>query len=147
MDHLTPERRSWNMSRIPNKNTKPELLVRSLLHRAGYRFTVNGRKNKSLPGRPDIVLPKFKAVVFVHGCYWHRHRNCKYAYTPKSRVEFWEAKFDANVKRDRRNQRDLKRLGWKVIVIWECQTRNENETKDIIYKLRMVLKTKTSSQD
>ena len=135
------------MSRIKGKDTKPELLVRSLLHRAGYRFTVNGPKNKSLPGRPDIVLPKFKAVVFVHGCYWHRHRNCKYAYTPKSRVEFWEAKFDANVKRDRRNQRDLKRLGWKVIVIWECQTRNENETKDIIYKLRMVLKTKTSSQD
>lgn len=127
------------MSRIKGKDTKPELLVRSLLHRAGYRFTVNGPKNKSLPGRPDIVLPKFKAVVFVHGCYWHRHRNCKYAYTPKSRVEFWEAKFDANVKRDRRNQRDLKRLGWKVIVIWECQTRNENETNHIVNKVRKML--------
>lgn len=147
MDSLTPEKRSWNMSRIKGKDTKPELLVRSLLHRAGYRFTVNGPKNKSLPGRPDIVLPKFKAVVFVHGCYWHRHRNCKYAYTPKSRVEFWEAKFDANVKRDRRNQRDLKRLGWKVVVIWECQTRNENETNHIVYKLRKLLKPKTSNQD
>ena len=140
MDHLTPERRSWNMSRIPNKNTKPELLVRSLLHRAGYRFTVNGRKNKSLPGRPDIVLPKFKAVVFVHGCYWHRHRNCKYAYTPKSRVEFWEAKFDANVKRDRRNQRDLKRLGWKVIVIWECQTRTQSQLNRILTHIVFRLK-------
>ena len=139
MDSLTPEKRSWNMSRIKGKDTKPELLVRSLLHRAGYRFTVNGPKNKSLPGRPDIVLPKFKAVVFVHGCYWHRHRNCKYAYTPKSRVEFWEAKFDANVKRDRRNQRDLKRLGWKVVVIWECQTRNENETNHIVNKVRKML--------
>ena len=132
MDHLTPERRSWNMSRIPNKDTKPELLVRSLLHRAGYRFTVNGPKNKSLPGRPDIVLPKFKAVVFVHGCYWHRHRNCKYAYTPKSRVEFWEAKFDANVKRDRRNQRDLRKLGWKMIVVWECQTRTQSRLNRIL---------------
>ena len=132
MDHLTPERRSWNMSRIPNKDTKPELLVRSLLHRAGYRFTVNGPKNKSLPGRPDIVLPKFKAVVFVHGCYWHRHRNCKYAYTPKSRVEFWDAKFDANVKRDRRNQRDLRKLGWKMIVVWECQTRTQSRLNRIL---------------
>lgn len=139
MDTISIEKRSWNMSRIKGKDTKPELLVRSLLHRAGYRFTVNGPKNKSLPGRPDIVLPKFKAVVFVHGCYWHRHRNCKYAYTPKSRVEFWEAKFDANVKRDRRNQRDLKRLGWKVIVIWECQTRNENETNHIVNKVRKML--------
>ena len=135
------------MSRIKGKDTKPELLVRSLLHRAGYRFTVNGPKNKSLPGRPDIVLPKFKAVVFVHGCYWHRHQNCKYAYTPKSRVEFWNAKFDTNVKRDHRNQRDLKRLGWKVVVIWECQTRNENKTNHIVNKVRKLLKPKTSNQD
>ena len=147
MDNLSPEKRSWNMSRIKGKDTKPELLVRSLLHRAGYRFTVNGPKNKSLPGRPDIVLPKFKAVVFVHGCYWHRHQNCKYAYTPKSRVEFWNAKFDTNVKRDHRNQRDLKRLGWKVVVIWECQTRNENKTNHIVNKVRKLLKPKTSNQD
>ena len=122
-DHLSPERRSWNMSRIRNKNTKPEIVVRSILHGLGFRFTVNGPKNKKLPGKPDIVLPKYRTVVFVHGCYWHRHRGCKETTTPKTRTEWWQAKFDGNVERDKRNQRELKKLGWKVIVVWECETK------------------------
>lgn len=127
MDHLTPEKRSWNMSRIKGKNTKPELLVRSLLHRAGYRFTVNGPKNKSLPGKPDIVLPKYKTVIFVHGCYWHRHPGCKGATTPKTNTEFWAAKFDRNVSNDQKNRAALKHRGWNVIVIWECQLKKPEQ--------------------
>ena len=110
------------MSRIKSADTKPEILVRSLLHRMGYRFRLH---RKDLPGRPDIVLPKFKTVVFVHGCYWHRHKNCKYAYTPKSRVEFWTKKFKDNVARDKRNARDLRDQGWVVIIIWECEVKND----------------------
>ena len=107
------------MSRIRGKNTVPEKQVRSALHRAGYRFRLH---SKQLPGRPDVVLPKYCTVVFVHGCFWHRHKGCRYAYTPKSRVAFWKAKFDSNVERDRRNVRELRRLGWKVVKVWECET-------------------------
>lgn len=120
-DRLTPEHRSWNMSRIRNRNTKPEIAVRSLLHGMGYRFTVNGPKNRLLPGKPDIVLPKYRTVIFVHGCFWHRHKGCKETTTPKTRTEWWQAKFNGNVERDRRNQWSLKRDGWRVIVIWECE--------------------------
>ncbi|MDF1741815.1 MAG: DNA mismatch endonuclease Vsr [Verrucomicrobiales bacterium] len=121
-DHLSPERRSWNMSRIRNRDTKPEIMVRSILHGLGFRFTVNGPKNKKLPGKPDIVLPRYRTVVFVHGCYWHRHKGCKETTTPKTRTEWWQAKFDSNVERDKRNQKELRKLGWKVIVVWECET-------------------------
>ena len=117
-DRLTPEHRSWNMSRIRGKDTLPERQVRSALHRAGYRFRLH---RKDLPGRPDIVLPKHRTVVFVHGCFWHRHKGCHFAYTPKSRVAFWNEKFRANVERDRRNVRALRALGWRVITVWECQ--------------------------
>jgi DNA mismatch endonuclease (patch repair protein) len=106
------------MSRIRGRDTGPERQVRAALHRAGYRFRLH---RKSLPGRPDIVLPKYRTVVFVHGCFWHRHSRCRFAYTPKSRVPFWNAKFAANVERDRRNVRELKRLGWRVVTVWECQ--------------------------
>ena len=116
-DRLSAERRSWNMSRIGNRDTRPELLVRSALHRAGYRFRLQSKK---LPGRPDVVLPRYRTVVFVHGCFWHRHRACRYAYTPKSRVEFWNGKFAANVERDRRSARELRALGWHVVTVWEC---------------------------
>ena len=109
------------MSRIRGKDTAPELMVRSLLHRLGYRFRVH---RKDLPGTPDVVLPRYKTVVFVHGCYWHRHKNCREAYTPKSRVSFWEQKFRENVERDARHCRELRRLGWKVITVWECETKN-----------------------
>ena len=118
-DRLSRERRSWNMSRIRGRDTAPEKQVRSALHRAGYRFRLH---SKQLPGRPDVVLPKYCTVVFVHGCFWHRHKGCRYAYTPKSRVAFWKAKFDSNVERDRRNVRELRRLGWKVVKVWECET-------------------------
>ncbi|MBU1162905.1 MAG: DNA mismatch endonuclease Vsr, partial [Proteobacteria bacterium] len=87
MDIISKEKRSWNMSRIRGKDTKPEIIVRSMLHRMGYRFRLH---RKDLPGKPDIVLPKYKTVIFVHGCFWHRHKGCKYAYTPKSRVKFWK---------------------------------------------------------
>ncbi|NQU38916.1 MAG: DNA mismatch endonuclease Vsr [Lentisphaerae bacterium] len=122
MDSLSKERRSWNMSRIHGENTKPEILVRSLLHRMGYRFRLHRR---DLPGKPDIVLPRYKAVVFVHGCFWHRHKGCKYAYMPKSRVNFWQKKFDENVERDARVKRELRKLGWRTITVWECQIRND----------------------
>ncbi len=118
MDIWPPEKRSQVMARIRGKDTKPELIVRSLLHRAGVRFSL---RRKDLPGKPDIVLPKSGAVVFVHGCFWHRHKGCKVATIPKTRTDFWQAKFAANVARDKRNQRDLKKAGWKVIVLWECQ--------------------------
>ena len=118
MDIWSPEKRSEVMARIRGKDTKPELMVRSLLHRAGLRFSL---RPEELPGRPDIVLPKHGAVVFVHGCFWHRHKGCKVATMPKSREDFWQAKFERNVARDRRNQRDLRKAGWKVITLWECQ--------------------------
>ena len=137
MDTLTKEKRSWNMSRIKGKNTKPELKVRSLLHRLGYRFRLH---KKDLPGSPDIVLPKYKAVIFVHGCFWHRHKECKLAYKPKSRVNFWEDKFKENMERDRIKLGELKKSGWNVLVVWESQTKNtsdlENLLKDFLCKLR-----------
>jgi len=118
VDRLSPERRSWNMSRIRGRDTRPEKLVRSLLHRIGYRFRIGNRK---LPGNPDIVLAKHRAVILVHGCFWHRHPGCKFAYTPKSRIDFWQQKFRGNVSRDCRTQALLREAGWRVIVIWECE--------------------------
>lgn len=121
MDRLTPERRSWNMARIRGHDTSPERIVRTLLHRLGFRFRLHC---KQLPGRPDIVLPKHRKVVLVHGCYWHRHEGCKYAYSPKSRVEFWTQKFERNVARDREVLTLLEDAGWTCIVVWECETRD-----------------------
>lgn len=122
MDTLTSEKRSWNMSRIRGANTKPELAVRSMLHRMGYRFRIS---NKTLPGKPDIVLPKYRAVIFVHGCFWHRHQGCKYAYTPKSRLDFWGRKFEGNVMRDKNNLSLLKKTGWLPLVVWECEIKRD----------------------
>lgn len=119
MDIVSKNQRSWNMSRIRGKDTKPERAVRSLLHRMGYRFRLHRR---DLPGKPDIVLPKYRAVVFVHGCFWHRHKGCRYAYTPKTRKEFWENKFSENIRRDKENSARLRQLGWKIIYVWECET-------------------------
>lgn len=131
VDRLTRERRSWNMGRISGKDTGPELVVRRVLHRLGFRFRLH---RKDLPGRPDIVLPGRATVVFVHGCFWHRHRNCRFAYTPKSRLEFWTAKFESNVERDRRNQRALRAAGWKVLTVWECQTVKEDSLRARLLK-------------
>lgn len=138
-DTLTKERRSWNMSRIRSKNTKPELIVRSLLHRMGYRFTVNGPLNRKLPGKPDIVLPKYKIVIFVHGCFWHRHKGCKYAYNPKSRKPFWKRKFCDNIRRDKEVTTLLKKTGWRRIVIWECKTKKKPE--NVLRSLRFTDRT------
>lgn len=118
-DRLTKARRSWNMSRIRGKDTTPEKVVRSLLHRMGYRFRLHGKK---LPGRPDIVLAKHNTVIFVHGCFWHRHRGCRNCTTPTNNREFWVKKLEGNAKRDQRNQAALRRAGWRVIAVWECQT-------------------------
>ena len=121
MDRISKEHRSWNMSRIRGKDTAPELTVRSLLHRLGYRFRLHP---KDLPGKPDIVLPKYQTVIFVHGCYWHRHKKCRYAYTPKTRIDFWKKKFEENVKRDTLTRKRLRELGWRIIIVWECQIRD-----------------------
>jgi len=110
------------MSRIRGADTKPEVRVRSLLHRLGYRFRLH---RKDLPGKPDIVLPKYGTVIFVHGCFWHRHPGCPYAYTPKSRVDFWKKKFRRNVERHQEVENELHELGWHVGVIWECETGDE----------------------
>ena len=121
--HKVSEQRSRNMSAIKSKNTKPEIAVRKVLHSMGYRFRLHG---KDLPGSPDIVLPKYKTVIFVHGCFWHRHENCKYASTPKTREEFWESKFKENVIRDKSNQKKLSTIGWKIIIVWECEIKDKN---------------------
>ncbi|MCE6980376.1 DNA mismatch endonuclease Vsr [Pseudomonas frederiksbergensis] len=121
MDILTPIQRSNCMQRIKSKNTKPELIVRSMCHRLGYRFRL-GRKD--LPGTPDLVFPRLKLCLFVHGCFWHRHEGCKYAYSPKTRVDFWESKFARNVIRDNKVMNALKASGWNTGVVWECETKN-----------------------
>ena len=131
-DRITPEHRSWNMSRIKGKDTKIEVEVRKYLFSKGYRFRKN---DKRYPGKPDIVLPKYHVAIFVHGCFWHRHEGCKDATTPKTRTEFWLEKFDKNVKNDQIKQEKLRELGWKVIVIWECELkRSFQETMDKVEK-------------
>ena len=119
VDTLTPVQRSERMSRIRGKDTRPELLLRRAVHRLGLRYRLHP---KELPGRPDLVFPKYRAVVFVHGCFWHRHPGCSIATTPKSNVDFWRAKFEANVARDQRNVASLELLGWRVFTVWECET-------------------------
>jgi DNA mismatch endonuclease (patch repair protein) len=125
MDVFSPEDRSKIMARIGPRNTKPELRVRKLAHNLGYRFRLH---RKDLPGTPDLVFPRYRVVVFVHGCFWHRHQGCRYATTPATRQEFWEAKFEGNVARDRRAIESLEGMGWKVLVIWECETRDVLKT-------------------
>ena len=114
------------MSRVSGKNTKPELVVRSLLHNIGYRFRLH---RNDLPGKPDIILPKYKKIIFVHGCFWHVHDGCNFSMTPSSRKEFWSEKFETNEKRDKRNYDALLASGWRVLVVWECaiKTRKNNE--------------------
>lgn len=118
-----PAARSRLMARVRQRHTGPEQIVRSVLHALGFRFTVAGPLNRSLPSRPDIVLPRWKIVVLVHGCFWHRHPRCRLATTPKSRADFWSSKFAANVARDARQKEHLRRFGWRVVTVWECETR------------------------
>ena len=120
-DIFDPEKRSEIMSRIRGRDTKPELIVRRIAHGLGFRFRLH---RKDLPGRPDIVFPRHQAVIVVHGCFWHRHPGCKRASSPKTRVRYWQNKFEDNVVRDKRNETALRDLGWKVMVIWECETKD-----------------------
>lgn len=112
------------MAAIKGKNTQPELALRRFLHALGYRFRLH---RKDLPGKPDIVMPRLRTCIFVHGCFWHRHAGCQYATTPKTRCEFWEGKFARNIERDFENVRALEALGWKVMIVWECEIRQGAE--------------------
>jgi DNA mismatch endonuclease (patch repair protein) len=136
MDIFTKEKRSWIMGRIRSRNTKPEIIVRSVLHRLGFRFSL---RRKDLPAHPDIVLPKHKTVVLVHGCFWHRHKACRTFSMPKSRKSFWKDKFDNNVRRDKKNKCELRKLGWNVIVLWECEVIKHPEkiAKRLLNKLTL----------
>jgi DNA mismatch endonuclease (patch repair protein) len=121
MDNRSKEARSRNMSNIPSTNTKPEETVRKYLFEHGFRY----RKNVSkLPGKPDIVLPKYKTIVFVNGCFWHGHEGCKYFASPKTNTDFWNAKFKYNQERDARNYQKLRDLGWRILIVWECEIRH-----------------------
>jgi DNA mismatch endonuclease (patch repair protein) len=124
------------MSRIKGKDTRPEKIVRSLLHRMGYRFRLHG---KGLPGRPDIVLPKHKTVIFVHGCFWHRHRGCKNCTTPTNRRTWWLTKLNGNARRDKLHQCALRKLGWHSITVWECETERPKESERLSGRLAKVL--------
>ena len=132
VDKVSKEVRSYNMSRIKSKDTKPEILVRSYLFSRGLRFRKN---DKRYPGSPDIVLPKYKTIVFVHGCFWHLHDGCKYAVMPKSNVDFWKKKLYGNKERDECNQKELEAMGWKVIIVWECELKKDkiNHTLENLY--------------
>jgi DNA mismatch endonuclease, patch repair protein len=128
-DHLSPEDRSRNMAKIKQKDTKPEILIRSLLHRSGFRF----RKNSpGLPGKPDIVLPKYKTVIFVHGCFWHRHNCARGRSIPSARREFWMEKFQKNIQRDETKKKLLNEAGWQVIVLWECQLKDKSAVLEFL---------------
>jgi len=130
MDKVTREKRSWNMSRVRSKNTSPELLVRSFLHKMGYGFRLHG---KQLPGTPDVVLLKYRAVIFVHGCFWHGHNNCRGGEIPKTRSLFWQDKISENVSRDKKAFTELNLQGWRIAIVWECALKNKssiNNTSD-----------------
>ena len=131
-DVHSPETRSYNMSRIRGKDTKPEELVRKYLFSQGFRYRKNDAR---LPGKPDIVLPKYKTVIFVNGCFWHGHVGCKYFRLPKSNVEFWKEKIERNIERDRESMQALLDLGWKVIRVWECELRNKANREEALNKI------------
>lgn len=128
MDRHTPEQRRRNMSAVKGKDTKPEILVRKWLHAAGYRFRLHV---KDLPGKPDIVLPKYKTVIFVNGCFWHQHQGCQHSKLPETNKQFWEDKLKKNVERDERNYQKLKDLGWSVRLIWECEVKKHHHNIDL----------------
>ncbi|MBY2942813.1 DNA mismatch endonuclease Vsr [Rhizobium leguminosarum] len=127
MDKLDPERRSRNMARVQAKNTGPEMRVRRIAHRLGLRFRLH---RADLPGKPDLVFPRHGIAVFVHGCFWHRHVDCKRASIPATRLEFWEKKFKANVARDLKQQTALEASGWTVLVFWECELKDESSIEE-----------------
>lgn len=128
-DVHTPEQRSYNMSRIHSKNTKPEELVRRFLFSQGFRYRKNDTR---LPGKPDIVLPKYKTVVFVNGCFWHGHEGCRYFVWPKNNAEFWKEKITGNIQRDKRNHHLLAKQGGRVIEIWECELKKDTFQETLV---------------
>src|SRR3954469_6451150 len=130
-DVHTKEQRRKNMAAIKGKNTKPEILVRKFLHSKGYRFRLHDKK---LPGKPDIVLPKYKTVIFIHGCFWHGHKGCKYYVVPKTRTEWWLNKINGNIANDTKAIKALKKEGWKIIMLWECDLK-KNKSGRILQKL------------
>lgn len=127
MDVFTPDKRSLIMSKIKGKDTKPEKIVRSILHRMGYRFRLH---RKDLPGNPDIVLSKHKKVIFVHGCFWHGHKDCPRAKRPSTNKKFWNEKLTKNIDRDKKNQEKLQQAGWTPLVIWQCQIKEDQGIKE-----------------
>ena len=134
-DNISPQRRSWNMSRIRSSNTKPEIAVRSALHRNGFRFTVNGPLNKKLPGKPDLVLPRYRTIIFVHGCFWHGHENCKISRIPKTRTDWWKSKIGKNQDRDKIVRKTLIEMEWNVFTIWECEIKEDPTLKELILQV------------
>lgn len=132
MDHVSPRQRSALMSRIRSRDTVPERLVRSHLHRMGYRFRLH---RSDLPGRPDVVLPRFRRVIFVHGCFWHGHEGCGRSKRPSTNVDFWNKKLDATIDRDKKNRRLLTKLGWTNSVIWECETKDPKTLSRRLYQI------------
>ena len=143
MDIHDKKTRSYNMSRIRGKNTKPEITVRKYLFSKGFRYRKNDRK---LPGSPDIVLPKYKTVIFVNGCFWHGHKGCRYFVVPKTNTEFWVNKINTNIERDENKYKTLKDMGWTVIVIWECQLKPEKIT-ETLNSLEILLKKRKEEQN
>lgn len=131
MDTLSVEERSERMSRVRARNTKPEMVVRRLLHGLGYRYRLH---SSSLPGHPDLVFAGRRKVIFVHGCFWHRHEGCPNCRLPKSKLDFWKPKLEENKLRDKKNQAKLRRQGWRVLVVWECQLKNPNRLKERVVK-------------
>lgn len=144
MDSLTPELRSWNMSRIKSKDTKVEVKVRQYLFSKGYRFRKN---DKRLPGKPDVVLPKYKTVIFVNGCFWHMHEGCKYATIPKTRTDYWLEKFNRNVSNDRKHRCELEAMGWRVITIWECELKRNRFEETMSQVVAQIHETENCKND
>jgi DNA mismatch endonuclease (patch repair protein) len=128
--------RSYNMSRIRSKNTKPEILVRKFLHAQGFRFRLHDKK---LPGKPDIVLPKYKMVIFIHGCFWHGHKDCKYFVIPKTRTKWWLNKINSNIANDKKAVGTLEKEGWRIIQLWQCDLRIKKADKTLSIMLKKLL--------
>ena len=142
-DVHTKKRRSKYMAAIRSKNTKPEITVRKTMYKMGLRYRLH---RKDLPGKPDIVLGPVKLALFINGCFWHRHVNCKYAYNPKTRKNFWNKKFTDTIKRDIKNNIELEKLGWKSVVIWECETQDQDSLRDQILKIIKLYKIKINNK-
>lgn len=136
-DFLSPAERSERMSRIRGKDTQPELALRKALHRLGLRYRLHGA---GLPGKPDLVFPRYRTVVFVHGCFWHRHAGCKIASTPKSNMSFWLEKFEKNIARDARVTAQLEATGWKVLVVWECELASKEKSQAAGKRLQALIR-------